>query len=123
MLLAFHAHDDEPTWAPLERLRSLVASAPHVAAPEVENFLYMGRVESDDGTVTIYLYKHVRTRRYLNVDETCRAYRYAGAGDDDLISSWYEPIDDLAEAIDVAQAPDAAQAPDDAPAEGDGPRP
>jgi hypothetical protein len=65
--------------------------------------MYMGRVVTEDGATTIHLYKHQLTRHYLNLDDGCRAYRFAGVADEDFVSSWYEPLDDLAAAIDHAQ--------------------
>jgi hypothetical protein len=52
----------EPNWTPLELA---------VPAWELENFMYMGRAEE------IELYKHVRTRRYLNIGrDGGKFYRY-----------------------------------------------
>ena len=103
MLLAFHVIDDEPTWAPLERLRTQAEREPGTPQPDLGRYLYMGRVVTEDGSTTIHLYKHQLTRHYLNLDDECRAYRFAGVADDDHTSSWYEPIDDVAVAIAHAQ--------------------
>ena len=103
MLLTFHVFDTDPTWAPLERGRDLANQRPGLSAPEVESYMYMGAVVSDDDLRTIHLYKHQLTRLYLNVDDDCRVYRFAGIADKDFVSSWYEPLDDLAAAIDHAQ--------------------
>jgi hypothetical protein len=52
----------EPNWAPLERA---------VPATELENFMYMGCAGA------IELYKHIFTRRYLNIGRNSgRSYRY-----------------------------------------------
>lgn len=52
-------------WAPLEQM----------LGPDLcERFMYMGRFE------TIYLYKHIDTRRYLNLDAEGRCFRYTGNG-------------------------------------------
>ena len=46
---------------------------------ECDAYMYMGTVERDG--VTIYLYKHRLTRRYLNIGNDARTYRYdAGPG-------------------------------------------
>jgi hypothetical protein len=103
MLLTFHVFDDQPTWAPLERLRELASQRPDLSAPEVESYMYMGAVVTEDRSVTIHLYKHQLTRHYLNVDEAGHAYRYAGSDDDEFVSCWYEPLPDLASAIEHAQ--------------------
>lgn len=55
--LQFGAH--EPDWQPLERTL-------------LGDFMFMGY---SDG---LRLYKHRHTRRYLNLDEEGRAYRYLG---------------------------------------------
>jgi hypothetical protein len=53
----------EPDWRPLEDVLS-----PHAC----EDFMYMGHVGD------LVLYKHLDTRRYLNIDAvTGRFYRYA----------------------------------------------
>lgn len=50
-------------WAPLEQ----------VLGPKLcENFMYMGR------SGELYLYKHIDTRRYLNLDAEGRCFRYTG---------------------------------------------
>ena len=52
-------------WTPLERL----------LGPELcELFMYMGR------SGEIYLYKHIDTRRYLNLDTHGQCFRYTGNG-------------------------------------------
>jgi hypothetical protein len=61
--------------APLER----------VLGPQLcECFMFMGR------SGELYLYKHVDTRRYLNLDTEGRSFRYTGSG--------YEP-EELRKAI------------------------
>jgi hypothetical protein len=45
--------------------------------------MYMGRlsqISHHDGWVQLYLYKHVETRRYLNVAEDGTCFRYAIEG-------------------------------------------
>ena len=43
--------------------------------PELcESFMFMGR------SGEIYLYKHIDTRRYLNLDAEGRCFRYTGSG-------------------------------------------
>jgi hypothetical protein len=51
----------------------------------------------------VHLYKHVRTRRYLNVDDAGHAYEYAGEANGDFTAVFYEPRRDLASAIEWAQ--------------------
>ena len=38
--------------------------------------MYMAQVRSDDLGITIHLYKHEDTRRYINLDDSCRAYAF-----------------------------------------------
>jgi hypothetical protein len=62
-------------WTPLEQM----------LGPELcEQFMYMGR------SGEIYLYKHIDTRRYLNLDAAGQCFRYTGNG--------YEP-EELAKAV------------------------
>lgn len=52
-------------WLPLEQM----------LGPELcENFMYMGR------TGEIYLYKHIDTRRYLNITRDGTCFRYSVNG-------------------------------------------
>jgi hypothetical protein len=52
-------------WAPLEEM----------LGPELcEQFMYMGR------SAEIYLYKHIDTRRYLNLDAQGQCFRYKEKG-------------------------------------------
>lgn len=60
----------EPNWVPLEQILDRVGC---------EHFLYMGAAG------TIFLYKHWRTRRYMNLDGQGQAYLY--------VDGRYEPID------------------------------
>ena len=54
-------------WAPLER----------VLGPQpCECFMFMGR------SGELYLYKHIDTRRYLNLDAEGRCFHYTGNGYD-----------------------------------------
>lgn len=65
-------------WAPLEQM----------LGPKLcERFMFMGR------SGTIYLYKHIDTRRYLNLDAQGQCFRYIGNN--------YEP-EDRAGAIEHA---------------------
>ena len=52
-------------WEPLEQ----------VLGPKLcEHFMFMGRFGE------LYLYKHIDTRRYLNLDAEGRCFRYTGNG-------------------------------------------
>src|SRR5579863_4823302 len=58
---------ENPNWGPLERV---------VGRLNLCAFMYIGRVLN--GEKTIFLYKHIVTRGYLNLDEAGQAYRYRG---------------------------------------------
>jgi hypothetical protein len=61
-------------WAALEAL---------IGKTACERFMYMGRsspISHQGGWVHIYFYKHVETRRYLNVAEDGTCFRYAVKG-------------------------------------------
>ena len=52
-------------WTPLEQM----------LGPELcERFMFMGK------SAGIYLYKHIDTRRYLNLDAQGQCFRYTGNG-------------------------------------------
>ena len=54
-----------PDWAPLEQ----------VLGPQLcECFMFMGQ------SGELFLYKHIDTRRYLNLDRKGRCFRYTGNG-------------------------------------------
>lgn len=71
---------DPPEWGPLLRM---------VGPARCARFMAMGQVRQ--GETTIFLYKHIRTRRYLNLAWNGQAYRFTSDGT-------YEPIS-LVEAI------------------------
>jgi len=52
-------------WTPLEQM---------FGSELCERFMYMGR------SGTIYMYKHIDTRRYLNLDAQGQCFRYTGNG-------------------------------------------
>jgi hypothetical protein len=66
----------EPEWAPLLRL---------VGRRVVADFMWMHEIELADGTAVL-AYKHIDTRRYIHLDESCQAYVYEK-------SDRYRPID------------------------------
>jgi hypothetical protein len=59
-------YPEKPVWEPLQA----------VVLERVREFMFMGQVTGDAGP--IYLYKHVWTRRYLNLDQEGKAYRFTG---------------------------------------------
>lgn len=67
---------DEPDWAPLEKLARLVAQAPQLPQFHPMEFMYMAELRGDHRHVTIHLFKHIDTRRYVNLDNGGHAYAY-----------------------------------------------
>lgn len=65
---------DVPNWAPLQRL---------IGLSRCPQFMAMGEITQDG--ITICLYKHIRTRHYLNLDALGGTYYFTG--------DRYEPID------------------------------
>lgn len=59
---------EEPVWEPLQT----------VVGPRCREFMFMGQIGLEPGT--IFSYKHIWTRRYLDLDREGRAYRYTGEG-------------------------------------------
>jgi hypothetical protein len=58
---------DDPDWRPLETVLPL---------EWCDGFMWMYRVEQDEANIE--LYKHGITRRYLNLDQDNKAYRFTG---------------------------------------------
>jgi len=65
---------DTPDWKPLTAL---------IGVPAAQDFMYMGA-----GSDGLRLYKHIMTRRYLNIDGNGQTWSYQGAG--------YVPLDRIA---------------------------
>lgn len=69
-----------PNWAPLEL----------AALDQCPYFMHMCRLTGTDGR-TVEQYKHIDTRRYLNLDDSGRAYRVTVTGGPDGMT--VEPIE------------------------------
>jgi hypothetical protein len=80
----------ELDWLPLQ----LAANDNRAAPPPIEPgaFMFMGTNETPEGD-RLWLYKHVVTRRWLNLDAESRAWRF------DPSSSRYVRCDDLAASL------------------------
>jgi len=59
---------EEPVWEPLQA----------VVGSRCREFMFMGQIASESGM--IFSYKHIWTRRYLDLDREGRAYRYTEEG-------------------------------------------
>lgn len=57
-------YPDKPDWEPLQK----------VVGARCEQYMFMGMVPL--GAIWIYLYKHIMTRRYINLDGRGGAYNY-----------------------------------------------
>lgn len=65
-----------PVWAPLEQLAAVVWQSPALPQFHPGEFMYMAVVHGGRPPVGIHLYKHIDTRRYLNLDDAGHAYAY-----------------------------------------------
>ena len=89
--------DSPPVWAPIERFASLCRVDPSLADLAPADFMYMACMRAP-GRPPIHLYKHIDSRRYLNLDAAGHAYRYVHAERDDG-HAWYAPLPDLRAAV------------------------
>jgi hypothetical protein len=70
----FRLDIDAPAdWAPLEQLARLCSERPDLPELDPDQFMCMGRAVSR-GLPPVLLYKHVCTRRYLNLDHLVHAF-------------------------------------------------
>jgi hypothetical protein len=74
--------DAPPAWASLERLAELCSAHPALPPLTPDAFMYMGRLVAA-GRPAVYMYKHVDSRRYLNLDAGGHAFRTAAWDDPD----------------------------------------
>ena len=65
--------DAPADWAPLEQLARLCRERPDLPELDPDQFMYMGRAIRR-GLPPVLLYKHVWTRRYLNLDHLGHAF-------------------------------------------------
>lgn len=80
---------DKPLWDPLLKIMSETT---------VAQFMFMGEVLCERGT-RIFLYKHIWTRRYINLDQQGQAYQFHASEQ----GSHYVPVE-LSGAIRRASA-------------------
>jgi hypothetical protein len=90
------------TWFwPLESFAAAVAADPRLPQVNPDHFFYVARVERE-GFPVLHSYRHVGTKRYLNIDETGAAWRYTAS---DMIGSrryaLYDSIDDALAGAEV----------------------
>ena len=91
-----------PEWAPLEAVSVIARRSPELPSFHPSEFMYMGVVRRRDG-LQVHLYKHVDTRRYLNLDADGHAYEYRGSSGellaDPTSGGWYRPHRSLDDAL------------------------
>lgn len=63
-------------WSPLEAISRIARQSPELPSFHPGEFMYMGAVRNARKQLTIRLYKHRDTRRYLNLDKAGHAYAY-----------------------------------------------
>ncbi len=76
--------DERDAWAPLRAALQTSRRGPghrETSLADIDDFMYMGTrdVVTDDRATTIWCYKHVMTRRYLNLSTAGAAFAYAGS--------------------------------------------
>jgi hypothetical protein len=82
---------------PLHLVEKAVAGQPFANGFSVWDFMIMGRIDDEHGSIV--LYKHRDTRRYINVDNTGHAYRYSPGRPQRGRRGDYLPLRTLSEAI------------------------
>jgi hypothetical protein len=102
--LAFGTHRhrlDQPDWRPLEAVARLSRTTHEIPSIKMCDFMHMACVEEPWTALRIQLYKHIETRRYLNLDDAGHTYQYCGQLDDDDVESGglYRLLPTLAEAL------------------------
>jgi hypothetical protein len=68
--------DSGPVWEPLEDVARLVSLSPELPQFHPVEFMCMATVRSRRQRLAIRLYKHMDTRRYLNLDDAGHAYAF-----------------------------------------------
>lgn len=71
----------EAAWAPLEQVARLTRASESLVSIAACEFMFMTRVDRRRPRPSIHLYKHIFTRRYLNLDAAGHAYRYIAPRD------------------------------------------
>ncbi len=97
---------DEPVWAPLEAVARVSRETTELPSFHPGEFMYMYMVRNARKKLRVHLYKHIDTRRYLNLDDGGHAYEYVGSGNDDegdddgwAFGGYYRRHRDLADAV------------------------
>jgi len=67
--------NDPAWWEALRRVSALTLQAPDLPTLHPCEFMFMGRVDRRR-RASIWLYKHIWSRNYINLDDAGHAYRY-----------------------------------------------
>ena len=79
---------DPAWWAVIEAVAKTTMQDDRLASIHPGEFMMMGREDRPDRP-RIWLYKHIWTRRYLNLDDACQAYMYVSYPRDDRYVGYY----------------------------------
>lgn len=89
---------DPAWWEPLMRFAAMAAGL-GLPVVDVDDFVYSAHVDRP-GLPVLHVYRHLHTRKYLNIDAAGTAWRYVGPGRG---SEGYEQLDDPSDAIGRAE--------------------
>ncbi len=92
----------DPEWRPLEAVARLSRTSSQLPPFHEGEFMYMGAVTNRRKRLTIHLYKHIDTRRYLNLDDAGHAYEYCGPAPGDHDDEWTRGRYRLHRSLDAA---------------------
>jgi hypothetical protein len=90
---------DRDWFAPLEAVSAAAARDPRLPLVNPDHFLYAARIERV-GFAALHVYRHIGTRRFINVDDRGEVWRYTGS--DNVGCGRYAPHDTLRDALDGA---------------------
>jgi hypothetical protein len=90
---------DPSWWAPLESVARVVEGRSRYRFFDADHFMVMVRL-GRRGRPDLTLYKHVFTRRYLNLDDAGHAYRYIAPRDEMKGDGRYVAHRNLRDALD-----------------------
>lgn len=77
---------NRPDWTPLTAIAKRSAARADVPTIAADDFMWMCEMESVDAGAPLHSYKHIDTRRYLNVDADLRLFAYVDDLDDEAFS-------------------------------------
>ena len=69
---------DPAWWEPLARF-AITAASLGLPAVDIDDFVYSAHVDRP-GLPVLHVYRHLHTRKFLNIDAAGTAWRYVGAG-------------------------------------------